>query len=640
VKKAKTLRELRGERTMSFKTWTHIIALVVVAALLVSVRLTAQAKQDHHYRHHHYRLVDFGSTFGGLNSYFDPGSGNDFAPFTSVLNHQGVVAGFAETSLADPFAPYCFWNCVATNAFLAHRSGVLTDLGTLPGGVNSAPLWINGEGRIAGVSENGETDPLYPGLGELHAVLWTDGKISDLGTLEGGYESEANAVNRAGQVVGSALNTMPDPNSMQPGTFWLWGGIQPPYLYQTRAFLWDKQRGMQDLGTLPGGTNAQAILINDRGQVIGNSYTSSAPSALCASAGFALTTGSFIWDRQRGMRDLGSLGGTCTLVTDLNERGQVIGVSSPAGDQFQHAFIWQNGSLHDLGGSLGGNNTGAFVMNDYGQAVGFATFPGETTFHATLWRRVGDMTDLGVVGDDECSYATGINTEGQVVGGSITDCSEEFRAFLWEGGSIVDLNTLIPPDSSVYLQRVETINDRGEIAGQGVDGSGNEHAFLLIPCDENHPSLEGCDYSVVDGEIAAVAPVRVASPMPSRHRTLRLPTLLERAMLGEQRHPSTEAAPKSVWDAQSSSSNVAGDIHAAFLRDSLTSPPIHGRGYCLVDGRTDELTGYCHAGTPWFCWSGRSSACPSGAKALKPEKSGCGIINDSLTTDIDRACTF
>ena len=305
-------------------------------------------------------------------------------------------------------------------------------------------------------------------------------------------------------------------------------------------------------------------------------------------------------------------------------------------------FIWQNGSLHDLGGSLGGNNTGAFVMNDYGQAVGFATsFRGRHTFHATLWRQVGDMTDLGVVGDDECSYATGINMEGQVVGGSISDCTRRAISCILVGRRIdCRLEYTDSTGSSVYLQRVETINDRGEIAGTGVDGGGNQHAFLLIPCDENHPSLEGCDYSVVDGEIAAVAPVRVAAPMPSRHRTLRLPTLLERAILGEQRHSSTEAAPKSVWDAQSSSSNVAGDLHAAFLRDSLTSPPIHGRGYCLVDGRTDELTGYCHAGTPWFCWSGRSPACPSGAKALKPEKSGCGIINDSRTTDIDRACTF
>jgi probable HAF family extracellular repeat protein len=340
----------------------------------------------------------------------------------------------------------------------------------------------------------------------VHAVLWQQGQINDLGTLPGGgYQSAANSVNSGGQVVGAALNTIPDPNSMQSSTFWLWGGITPPYLYQTRAFLWDKQNGMQDLGTLPGGTDAQAVLINERGQVVGYSYTSSSPSPSCL-AGF-LTTGSFIWDKKNGMVDLGSLGGTCTLVSDLNNRGQVIGTSNLTGDQSVHAFFWDHGSLHDLGGSLGGDFTGAFVMNDEGQAVGFAYLPGDATYHATFWKHVGEMTDLGTVGNDQCSYATGINAEGQVVGGSISDCNpDNTRAFLWQDGSIFDLNTLIPSGSALHLQYTYTINDRGEIAGEGVDGNGNQHAFLLIPCDEDHGGVEGCDYSEV--EMTTEAPVR------------------------------------------------------------------------------------------------------------------------------------
>ena len=478
----------------------YITALTLLVALAVPTQLAAQDKQDQHHKHHHYQLVDLGSTFGGPNSYFDPGSGNDFNPFVPVLNNRGTVAGFAETSVSDPFAPICFWNCLDTHAFRAEKNGVLTDLGTLPGGVNSAPLWISANGLIAGLAENGQTDPLYAGLPELRAVLWQHGKITDLGTLpEGGYQSEANAVNSAGQVVGAALNTIPDANSMQAGTFWLWGGITPPYLYQTRAFLWDKQHGMQDLGTLPGGTDAQALLINEGGQVVGYSYTASTQTGVC----FPLATSSFLWEKGRKMVDLGGFGGTCTAANDLNNQGQVVGFSTVAGDAYQRAFMWEHGSIHDLGGSLGGNNTGAFVLNDDGQAVGFAALPGEATYHATLWTRVGKMTDLGALGNDPCSYATGINADGQVVGAS-SDCKEFFRAFLWEDGSLLDLNALIPPGSSLSLTQTYTINDRGEIAGEGHDSSGNGHAFLLIPCDEHHPGVEGCDYSLVDAAAATI----------------------------------------------------------------------------------------------------------------------------------------
>ncbi len=507
----------------------YITALTIFASLAIPVQLAAQskAKQNHPHNPHHYQLVDLGSTFGGPQSEFNPGSGNTFGQHTAVLNSGGTVAGFADTSASDPFQPFCFWDCTVAHAFRAGSRGVLTDLGALPGGGSSVPTWISANGLIAGVSENGQIDPLYAGLPEIRAVLWQQGEITDLGILpEGGYESEASAVNTSGQVVGAALNTIPDTNSMQAGTFWLWGGdggITPPYQYQTRAFLWDRQAGMQDLGTLPGGTDAEAILINEPGQVVGYSYIDSSPSAGCL-VGFGLTTGSFVWDKKNGMKDLGNLGGTCTVAFDLSNRGQVIGASNLTGDQSQHAFLWEHGSLKDLGGSLGGNFTGAFALNEKGQAVGYATLPGDVTFHATLWTHVGNMTDLGVVSNDPCSNATGINADGQVVGGSLPDCNgDESRAFLWEDGSMFDLNALISPGSPLYLQTIFTINDRGEIAGEGVDSSGNDHAFLLVPCDEQHPGVEGCDYSLVDGSAATHedgAPA-MRQPTTTTPRTLR-----------------------------------------------------------------------------------------------------------------------
>jgi hypothetical protein len=74
---------------------------------------------------------------------------------------------------------------------------------------------------------------------------------------------------------------------------------------------------------------------------------------------------------------------------------------------------------------------------------------------------------------------------------------------------MVDLNALIVPGSSMYVSAALLINDLGDIGCLGKDpGDTVDHACLLIPCDENHPGIEGCDYSLV--EAVASADVRPA----------------------------------------------------------------------------------------------------------------------------------
>jgi probable HAF family extracellular repeat protein len=464
--------------------------LGLLAALCMPLQLFAQPPA----MHHHYKLIDMG-TFGGPQSY---------TPTTGILatgldlNNSGVLVGFADTAAPDPTPPLCFnADCDVAYAF-QWQNGVMSDLGSLRRGWSSAPTAISANGLIAGYSENGKIDPLLD-TAELRAVLWQNGHITNLGTLpEGGYESAALAVNSAGQVVGAAMNTIADANPLVINAVF-------PIAFQTtqtRAFLWDGAV-MRDLGTL-GGTDALAAFINERAQVMGWSYTG-AKAGACDPA-----LGSFIWDEERGMRNLGSFGGSCTLAYGLNNHGQVVGYSNPTGDQYSRAFLWENGVMRDLGGSLGGIATFALALNEAGQAVGgglLSNGPG-AYFHAALWTRVGQITDLGTVDGDPCSSASAINALGQVVGDSISLASclgneESTHPFLWENGSIVDLNTLIPPGSPLDLVYPDTINDQGEIAGDGMDASGNNHAYLLIPCDANHPNIEGCDYSLVDAATAA-----------------------------------------------------------------------------------------------------------------------------------------
>jgi probable HAF family extracellular repeat protein len=468
---------------MNFLNRRWWIAVVLFHFLAVPVRLAAQDNREHKHKHHHYKLIDLG-TFGG------PQSRND--GIEPPLNNRGTVIGMADTSTPDPFYPN--FNPLiepggASDPFIFHafqwQDGQLVDLGSLPGGYSAYPSGISENGLIAGEAINGALDPIS-GWPEENAVFWKDGQILNLGTL-GGYESAAGQVNSRGQTTGFTTNAIPDPYSI---IYSLFNGLSNGT--QTRAYVWDKKHGMKDLGTL-GGPDAFAPYINEHGEVAGVSYTSSTPNP----SGFP-TIDPFLWEpptRQfpnGKMIDLGSLGGTSGGEGDgvsLNDNGQVIGSSNLAGDAYFHPFLWTKpGPMQDLG-TFGGNFGIANVINEAGDVVGWATNTGDQAVLAFLWKS-GTMTNLGTLAGDVCSYAFGINSKDQVVGASDDCAGGNSHAFLWEnGGPIVDLNTLVG-GADMTLIGPTSINDRGEITGLGVLTNGDLHAFLLIPCDENHDDSE------------------------------------------------------------------------------------------------------------------------------------------------------
>ena len=429
-----------------------ITATFLLASLAAPFTGLAQEQaQEHHKKHRHYSLVDIG-TFGGPHSQVNFNS--------RVMNSRGTVAGGASTSIPDPIctfdAPFCFYMHA-----IKWQNGALTDLGTLPGGNNSFAAAINSRGSIAGASENGLIDPVFGP--EQNATLWKDGQIVDLGTL-GGIFSLAGDINDRGQVIGGSYNAVPDPFSGDVGT-------------QLRAFLWQHGQ-MQDLGTL-GGTDASANFVNERGQVAGISYTNSVPNP----ENGVPTIDPFLWGNGQ-MTDLGNLGGINSSVTGLNQRGQVAGNSDVTRDgSINHAFRWDRGSFVDLG-TLGGTFANANWIDDSGEVVGDSTTEADATLRAFTWKN-GHMTNLGSLNGDTdiCSLAFGSNSKGQIVGNSIADCDiDPSRPFLWEdGGPMVDLNSLIPPWSGLVLREGVFINDAGEIAGVADLPNGDQHAFLLIP---------------------------------------------------------------------------------------------------------------------------------------------------------------
>ena len=157
--------------------------------------------------------------------------------------------------------------------------------------------------------------------------------------------------------------------------------------------------------------------------------------------------------------------------------------------------------MKDLG-TLGGPFGFANWINEAGEVAGTALNEGGQ-LHPFLWRN-GIMTDLGLLPGDSCGQSQAVNSKRQMVGDSAPCDFSSARAFLWEnGGPMVDLNALVPSGSGLQLNGAVDINNRGEIAGSGVLANGDQHAVLLIPCDENHPNVEGCDYSLV--EVSTVA---------------------------------------------------------------------------------------------------------------------------------------
>jgi probable HAF family extracellular repeat protein len=386
-------------------------------------------------------------------------------PTLHLLNNQGTLGSTGGTSIPDPFF-----------GFVVHavqsRKGVSTDLGALPpADANfSAPYSASDNGAMVGISANGQIDPLT-GFPEFEAVSFNGGGVTDLGNF-GGNGSLAFSVNNRGQIVGYALNTVPDPYS----TFLMGCSTTGcfPVGQQMRATLWDNGK-MIDLGTL-GGNDGVAGIINQSGQVAGTSYTNTTPN---------LTTGipsqdPFFWERGE-MVDVGNLGGTFAYANSMNERGQVVGLSTLAGDNVSHPFFWDHGKLTDIG-TFGGTYGEAFAVNNAGQVVGKANFAGDQLWDAFLWNK-GELTDLGNLGIR--SYAVAINSSGQVVGQSKV-APGVFHGFLWEKGSgMMDLNDLIPPGSGLFIWEAVYINDRGQIAGNAILDSGEERAYLLTPCDDD-----------------------------------------------------------------------------------------------------------------------------------------------------------
>lgn len=155
----------------------------------------------------------------------------------------------------------------------------MLNLGSFGGqvGVGNA---INERGDVVGASSLASAPfacQFYSNLsGHCHAFFWSHGHMRDLGTL-GGTQSAAEEINDSGDVAGfSAL---------------------PGDVYH-HAFAW-KHGEMMDLGTIGADNYSRATGMNDKGQIVGQSWLWDGQNTLATHA--------FLWNISGPMIDLNTL---------------------------------------------------------------------------------------------------------------------------------------------------------------------------------------------------------------------------------------------------------------------------------------------------------------------------------------------
>jgi probable HAF family extracellular repeat protein len=177
--------------------------------------------------------------------------------------------------------------------------------------------------------------------------------------------------------------------------------------------------------------------------------------------------------------DFGTLGGTASIPTAINNAGQVVGMSRTTGDAAEYSVIW-NGAVPTILNTLGGAGSEVYAINDAGQVAGWShTTAGASQggiYHASIWNGV-TATDLSPL-SAAASVAYAINNAGKVAGWTNASnfYSGEFKPYatVWNGTTVTALAT-----THGAISGANAINDVGQVAGwEQNTNSGITHAIL------------------------------------------------------------------------------------------------------------------------------------------------------------------
>lgn len=341
---------------------------------------------------------------------------------------------------------------------------------------------------------DGPTEPNGPYRFEVLFALRSPGRHT--------HASWGHAIDPSGRVVG--MSAVARQGEADAAT--LWGLDGAPTILDAGDVLFERANGINALGQVVGKGRCSDVgstiisefaCISENGQArtLGShgNYHGHSSAAAINNAGYAVgwsevdPTGAqhaVLW-RDGLVIDLGTLGGRQSEALDINEIGQIVGWARPGepASGSRHAFLWQGDSMIDIG-TLGGEESIAHAINDSGQIVGWlGDIGGKRAF---IWEN-GTLRLLP--GGTEFSQAFAINNRGDVVGSYISVRPEgtAFHAALWRDGVRYDLHDLVGAHRMTSTQGVTLtwatgINDAGQITGVGSrPAGGSEFAFRLTP---------------------------------------------------------------------------------------------------------------------------------------------------------------
>lgn len=218
--------------------------------------------------------------------------------FPTAINSAGTIIGYIGNSIL----------LQATLWTDSHSAGMALPTGHSGFDQNSKAFGINTAGQVVGSINDPATQNDF-------AATWAPGTFAPSALpSDGAAASVAHAINTSGEIVGSSATPV------------IWQGTTITALEALS------------------GPNADALALNDAGQIVGYATLSTMSPTTNTYISHAVTwTGT-----AHTIADLGALGGSVSQASAINAAGVIVGYSNLAGDAVSHATLWKNGTIVDL----------------------------------------------------------------------------------------------------------------------------------------------------------------------------------------------------------------------------------------------------------------------------------------------------